>query len=578
MLAAAFQHLQAGHAAEAEQRYRHILELQPTHPDSWFFLGTACHMQGKVREAQNHYRRAIGLRPDHASAHYNQGVASEQLNELEQAARCYQQALQFDPTNLSALTNLGNLLTATGKLDDAVVCYREVLRLKPDFVEVHANLGNALSNQEKLDEAQRSYQQALYLCPEYAEAHYNLGILFAKKGQLDDAITSYRQAVSCKPGYVEAHVNLGNALRLTGRMEEALASLDRALKLKPESHSAHWNRVVVLLARGDFEHGWPEYEWRWAQHSFARRHFSQPLWDGASFHTKTLFLYAEQGLGDTMHFTRYLPFVTQLGTKVFLECQPQLLRLLSGFPGINLLLPQGSQLPPFDIQAPLLSLPGKFQTNLASIPAPIPYLHAEPKLLNEWRPKMSGVRCPVSGVGRRAGFDIGHRTPDSGRVFKIGISWQGNPTNPGDRHRSIPLEFFRRLAQVSGVVLINLQKGPGTKQLQEMKGEFSVVDFTNAMDEATGAFVDTAAVMMHLDLVISSDTAIPHLAGALGVPVWLALSLAPDWRWLLHREDSPWYPNFRLFRQKRFGQWPDVFAEIEAELRETATNALFPHE
>jgi tetratricopeptide (TPR) repeat protein len=583
MLAAAFQHLQAGNTSEAEERYRAILRAQPSHADAWFFLGTACQMKGKLQEAQLNYRRALALSPDHASAYYNLGVALEQQDQLAEAAGCYQQALRIEPTNLAALNNLGNVLKALGKLDNAIACYREVLRLKPDFAEVHANLGNVLSDQENLVEAESSYRRALQLRPDYAEVHYNLGILFSKWGKIEDAIAYYRRALSFKPSYQEAHVNLGNVLRLTGQMEEALTSFQQALHLKPDFASAHWNRSMVLLARGDFQEGWPEYEWRWAQHNFARRHFVQPLWDGANLHGKTLLLYAEQGLGDTLHFIRYAPLVKQRGGKVLLECQPQLLRLLAAFPGIDQLLPRGSQLPSFDIQAPLLSLPGIFHTHLGSIPATVPYMRAAPELVGHWRRKLSEVRNPRSEVKTTSFSDIGQRTSDFGRLFLIGIAWQGNPTNPGDRHRSIPLVFFRRLAEVPGVQLISLQKGPGTEQLsvagsllsdnrQLTTASSSVFDFGSALDDATGAFADTAAVMMNLDLVISSDTVIPHLAGALGVPVWLALSLAPDWRWLLHREDSPWYPNIRLFRQKMFGDWQEVFDRIGDELRKLATD------
>jgi tetratricopeptide (TPR) repeat protein len=573
MLAVALQHLQAGNVSEAERRYREILQAQPSHADGWFFLGTACHMQGKLQEAQMNYRRAIGLQPEHASAFYNLALALEQLGQVEEAAASYSQALQFEPGNLAALTNLGNVLKASGRLDDAIACYREVLRLKPDFAEVHANLGNVLSDQAKLVEAESSYRRALDLRPDYAETHYNLGILCSKKGIVEDAIACYRRALSCKPTYLEAHVNLGNALRLTGQMDDALTSFQQALQLKPDFASAHWNRAVVLLARGEFKEGWREYEWRWAQHTFARRQFTQPLWDGTDLHGKTILLYAEQGLGDALHFIRFAPLVKRLGGKVLVECPPQLLRLLAGFPGVDQLLARGAQLPMFHVQAPLLSLPGIFDTDLASIPATAPYLHAEPKLVAHWLHKMSGVRCSISDVGRGV-LDIGHQTPDTGRVFKIGIAWQGNPTNPGDRYRSIPLAFFNRLAHVPGVQLISLQKGQGTEQLREIPGPFPILDLGSALDETTGAFVDTAAVMMNLDLVISSDTAIPHLAAALGVPVWLALSLAPDWRWLLHREDSPWYPTMRLFRQTRFGDWQEVFDRIANEISKLATDDL----
>jgi len=568
MLGVAWKHLQAGSWSQAEQLYRQVLQAEPAHADAWFFLGAACQSQRKLQEAKMHYRRVIELRPEQASAYYNLALALEQEGKLEEAVGSYREALRLEPENLSALNNLGNILTTQRKLAEAIACYRQVLRLKPDFAEVHANLGNALADQDRLAEAVDSYRQALRLRPDYAEAHYNLGVLFAKRGSLDEAIACYRQALGLKPDYAEAQVNLGNALRLTGQLDEALASFERALRVKPDFASGRWNRSVVLLARGEFEQGWPEYEWRWAQHSFALRHFAQPLWDGSDLGGRTILLYAEQGLGDTLHFIRYVPLAKQRGGSVIVECQAPLLRLLAGFPGIDCLLAQGSPLPAFDVRAPLLSLPGIFHTSFGSIPAPVPYLRADADLVKHWRRELKkglGAR----DEGRESGMAFSSLAPRPSPLapFLVGIAWQGNPTNPGDRHRSIPLVHFARLAQVPGVQLISLQKGPGSDQLHGLAGRFPVLDLDNRLDEASGAFMDTTAVMMNLDLVISSDTVVPHLAGALGVPVWVAVSLAPDWRWLLDREDSPWYPTMRLFRQNRYGDWEGVFGRIAEDLR-----------
>jgi tetratricopeptide (TPR) repeat protein len=558
MLAVALRHLQNGGPAQAEQIYRQILQVEASHADAWFFLGAACQMQGNLRDARSHYEKAIDLRPSHGATHYNLGFAYEQDGMLDNAVASYRQALRIEPSNLAALNNLGNVFKAQCQRDDAAECYREVLRLRPDFAEVHANLGNVLADQEKLVEAENSYRQALHLRPDYAEAHYNLALLFAKSGKTYDAIAAYQQALSLKPDYVEAHVNLGNALRLTGQMDEALASFGEALRRNPNSPSAHWNRALVLLSRGNFDEGWPEYEWRWAQHSFARRHFAQPLWDGSDLSGKTIFLYAEQGLGDTLHFIRYAPLVKQRGGKVIVECQPQLLQLLSEFPGVECLVAHGSPLPQFDIQAPLLSIPGILHTTLGTIPSSIPYFHADAKLIERWR-----------------------RELESRDRFRIGIAWQGNAANPGDSHRSIPLAHFAILARIPGVRLISLQKGPGTQQLNSIAESIPVLDLASRLDETSGAFMDTAAVMMNLDLVITSDTAVAHLAGALGVPVWVALAFASDWRWLLQREDSPWYPTMRLFRQVRFGDWRDVFeriAEVLVNLTQKARRGGTPTE
>jgi hypothetical protein len=341
-----------------------------------------------------------------------------------------------------------------------------------------------------------------------------------------------------------------------------LADFDLVLHLDPDFAQAHWNRAVVLLLLGDFERGWPEYEWRWTQPwkkssvgtsplSPSERgagarggaEYSQPLWDGSDVAGRTILLYAEQGMGDTMHFIRYAPLVKQRGGRVVVECQPPLLPLLATAGGIDALVGRGSPLPVFDFQAPLLGLSGIFRTDFTNIPTAIPYLEARSELAEQWRNTLRS----------------------SSSAFRIGIAWQGNPGFLDDWERSMPLAQFAPLAQVPGVQLISLQKGPGTEQLQvPSNAQFPLSTF--ALDESAGAFMDTAAIMKSLDLVICSDSAIPHLAGALGVPVWMALPFVPDWRWLLQREDSPWYPTMRLFRQSREGDWEDVFLRIAAEL------------
>ena len=279
--------------------------------------------------------------------------------------------------------------------------------------------------------------------------------------------------------------------------------------------------------------------------------FRQPRWDGSSLAGKTILIYAEQGLGDTLNFLRYVPLVKERDGKVILECQPPLLRLLANFPGIDHLIGRGSAYPEFDCYAPLLSLPGIFQTTPTNVPAAVPYIHADGKLVEKWRQELAKPQAGPSAL-------------------KVGIAWQGNPGRPDDIHRSIPLKQFARLAEVPGVVFISLQKGAGTEQIGPLADQFPVLDLSDRLDEAAGPFMDTAAVMKNVDLVISADTAVPHLAGALGIPVWLALSLVPDWRWMLEREDSPWYPTMRLSRQRRYGEWDCVFERMASELQQLA--------
>ena len=398
--------------------------------------------------------------------------------------------------------------------------------------------------------------------------------MLGRQDKFEEEIGHYLEALRLQPDYAEAHINMGNALRQLGRMDEAAASLEKALRLKPHDPLAHWNRAVVLLLRGDFDQGWPEYEWRWAQHPAARRDFQKPRWDGSNLAGRTILLHAEQGLGDTIHFIRYVPQVKQRGATVVVECQPPLVHLLARFRGFDVLVGRGSPLPAFDVQIPLLSLPAIFRTQPASITAIVPYLRASPALVKQWQGTLSefDYQCPPSDDINPAG-DTGHRTPDAGPPFRVGIAWQGDPTNPAQRHRSMALDHFAPLAQVPGVQLLSLQKGPGTEQLQnfgQRTGEIKFPlahDFGCNLDNTSGAFMDTAAIMMNLDLMISSDTAVAHLAGALGIPVWLAIPFVPDWRWLLQREDTPWYPTMRLFRQERHGEWPGVFERMSEQLK-----------
>jgi tetratricopeptide (TPR) repeat protein len=548
-----------------------VANYPPDDVDGLLKLGSAHFRQGDFDGAIVRFQELLRLKPDHIAAHYNLGLAHQYQGRFEEAINAYLKALQFQPDLHVARNNLGAALKALGRFEEAIACYRQILLLKPDYAEVHANLGNALALQEKLEEAVTCYRMALQLRPDSAETHYNLGFALSKHGRVEEASAALREALRLKPDHVEALFNLGIILHEQGHLDEALALYERALGTVPHHVGTHINRGLLWLMRGDFARGWPEFEWRWRTKDMPGYAFQQPRWDGAALEGKTILLYAEQGLGDTLHFIRYIPLVKARGGSVIVECQPPLLRLLADFPGIDRLIGRGSIFPAFDVYAPLLSLPAIFHTTLASVPAPVPYLSANATLVNYWRRNMSAVRCPMSDV-KIASSDLGPRTSDIGRIFRIGIAWQGNPGRPDDGHRSIPLKCFLRLAQVPGVDFVSLQKGPGTDQITALASYWPLLDLSSRLDESAGPFMDTAAVMRNVDLVIAADTAVPHLAGALGIPVWLALSLVPDWRWLLERGDSPWYPTMRLFRQTRYGQWEDVFDRIAEELTKLAAD------
>ncbi len=453
----------------------------------------------------------------------------------------HREALRLRPDDAEAHNNLGIALEEQGRWDEAVTCYRAALRLRPDYVEALSNLGGALKARGRLDEATSHLREALRLKPDCAEARNNLGVVLTAQGKWDEAAANLREAVRLKPNYAEAHNNLASALMELGEPTEALVACRRAIGCDPGHVAAHLNLGATLLLLGRFEEGWLEYEWRRRCPEFAVPAFPQPWWDGSDVTGKTILLSTEQGLGDTLQFIRYAPLVKRRGATVVVGCPAPLVRLLGRCPGVDHATASTTGLPPFDVQALLLSLPGLFRTSPATIPAEVPYLFADPALAEHWR------------------SDLG---PGG---FKVAIAWQGNPASK-DRRRAAPLAQFEPLARVEGVRLLSLQKGPGADELPALADRLGIRD----LGPYLGDFDDTAAVLANMDLVISVDTALAHLAGALGVPAWVALRFAADWRWLRDREDSPWYPTMRLFRQPEPGNWEAVFAHMARELEQGA--------
>jgi tetratricopeptide (TPR) repeat protein len=549
--------LALGNADEALASCQQALRLEPGHAPAHNTLGAVLTKLGRTHEAIAALSRALALRADFADAHTNLGNALLARHEPAAAEACYREALRLKPAAAESHYNLGVALAARQLPAEAEPCYREALRLRPDYLEAMNNLGNALLEQNRPDEARDCYERVLGSRPNYPEALNNLGKALLERNRPDEAEPCYREALRLRPDYPEALNNLGNALQERNRPDEALECFERALRLRSDQSEsrgeaakaggdhpdAHLGRAMVWLLQGDYERGWTEYEWRWRTNGMRLPSFAQPLWDGAPLEGRTVLLWSEQGLGDAMHFVRYAPLVKQRGGRVVAACRKPLLGLLASCAGIDELADQDGELPAFDVYAPLMSLPRLLGTTLATVPAAVPYLHAHSALVESWRAKLGTVRG-----------------------FRVGIGWQGNPRHKADRRRSMPLAFFRPLAEVPGVRLYSLQKGPGVEQLRGPGGPFPAEDLGTWLDEEAGPFMDTAAVMTCLDLVIVSDTSLAHLAGALGVPVWLALSCPPEWRWLLNRSDSPWYPTARLFRQPRPGAWAEVFEEMAAEL------------
>jgi Flp pilus assembly protein TadD len=562
---------------QAVAAFRQAVRCKPDHAVAHNNLGSALRELGHLEEAVRALRQAVLLRPDYAVAHSNMGIALQAQGKLEEAVASNQQALRLRPEDAEARNNLEAALAERQRLaeatprseparcldpalaadllgrgasflkqerpEEALALYQQAVRVDPDAAAAHLGLGRALMKLGRPGEAVTSFRESVRIDPSNAEAHNNLGIALGKEGRLVEAAARFRQALRCMPDNAEAHNNLGITLALQGRLEEAAANYQQALRCMPDFAEAHHHLAMTWLLQGDLERGWPEYEWRWKCGGVSTPAFRQPIWDGSNLQGRAIFLHEEQGLGDTLQFIRYARLVKARGATVYVGCGESLMPLLGTCAGIDRLTSSDADLPPFDFHAPLLSLPRILGTTLATVPADIPYLFADERLVTDWRRALS----PVGAL-------------------KVGIAWQGNPNYIGDRQRSIPLAQFAPLARLEGVQLFSLQKGPGTEQLRQGAAGFPVTDLGDRLDESSGAFVDTAALMKALDLVITSDSAVAHLAGALGVPVWVALPVAPDWRWLLHRGDSPWYPTMRLFRQTEPGRWQAVFERMAREV------------
>jgi tetratricopeptide (TPR) repeat protein len=563
---------------EAVFTYQASLQLQPGNPEAQFNLGNTLRDLGRLDDATASYRAAIRLRPSYFKAMNNLGNVLRDQNKLYEAEAQHREALRVKPDYAEGFHNLGVTLAAQKRHDEAINCFHNALQIKPDFTQSRNSLSKSLVEQGKIDEAMAlvqssapaekecaeaylklsdklrsegrldeaiSYaQKALETNSHLATAHHNLGLALFAKNQPEEAIECYHRALENKPDFAEVHNNLAVALHTIGKFDEALQRVERTLRIKPQLAIAHLNRAISWLRMGDFERGLPEFEWRRLVEDRHARKFDAPLWDGSPLPEGTILLHDEQGLGDTMQAIRYAPLVKERCRAVAVQCQKVLLPLLKRCPGIDQLIPKGEKLPPHDAHIPLMTLPLALSTTPSNIPAPVPYIFPGEKLVEAWQDRLAAYPG-----------------------FRVGIAWQGNKKYAGDPCRSMPLWHFSSLARIPNVRLFSLQKGTGTEQISQMPENFSLVDFGDDLDAASGPFMDTAAIMRHLDLVITSDTAIPHLAGAMGQPVWVALNYSSDWRWLDGREDSPWYPTMRLFRQPRYGDWQQVFSHIANELQ-----------
>jgi Flp pilus assembly protein TadD len=536
-----------GQLHEAENCFRQALRLRPNAAETHNGLGLVLKEQGKLEEAEAELRQALRFNPAIPEIHNNLGRVLAEQGKSAEALAAHGQALLLRPDSVDTLNNLGNVLRELKRLDESEARLRQAARIAPTTAAVHINLGLTLKEQNRFDEAVACLKEAIRLKPDSVEAADSLGLVLQAQGKLTEAADCYREGLRLKPGWVPLHLHLGLLLEEMGQPDEAESYYQRALAIRPDDPEAHCSLAFLSLVRGDFERGWREYEWRWQTKKAIpqARSFRQPCWDGSSLAERTLLVYSEQGLGDAIQFVRYLPLLKQQypSCTILFETSPFLVTLLNRSPDLYRVIPAGSPLPAFDVQIALMSLPLRLGTTLETVPARVPYLEPDPPLLEHWRRELTAV-------------------PE----FKVGIFWQGNPNHVQDRFRSIPLAEYEPLARVEGVRLCSVQRFVGTEQLPAFAARCPIIDLGSRLDQIRGTFMDTAAALSALDLVITVDTATAHLAGALGVPVWVALCHFPDWRWLQQREDSPWYPTMRLFRQRQRGDWKEVFRRMAEEL------------
>jgi tetratricopeptide (TPR) repeat protein len=532
-------YVQAERPAEAVTAIERAIELNPHSPDYYSHLGAAYSALQQHDQAIENLQRAVRLAPQSASAHYNLGTAQRNAEQIEAAVVSFRHAVAADPKAAEAHYNLANALRDLRRYEESVASYQAALAARPNYVKALVNFGGVLNELRRREEAVDVLRQAIAIDPRHPRAHMNLGCVLRDGGRFDEAVAELEIAVSINPDSAEGQNNLGTAYQTRAQYDRAWQCYERALQLDPKLPDAHFSHATALLRRGDLQAGFDEYEWRWKCHTFTARGFQQPRWNGVPLDGKTILLYAEQGLGDALQFVRYAFDVQQRGGRVIVECHAPLQKLLAETPGIDQLIAFGDALPPFDVHYPLMSLPGVLRLSESQLWHG-PYLSADPQRSQAWRARLA----PIEG-------------------FRVGVCWQGNPQHLFDKQRSFPLAKLAPLAAVPGTQLISLQKGPGTEQIAGCG--FPVHELDASLD-ADGAFLDTAAVIQQLDLVVVADTAVAHLAGALAAPVWIPLSAHGDWRWMHERSDSPWYPHTRLYRQRTLDVWDDVIAEMAAEL------------
>jgi tetratricopeptide (TPR) repeat protein len=578
-LKAAIQNHQSGNLQEAEQLYSQVLQEKPEHPLALHSLGIVAHQKGQNDLAADLIDKVILSNPQVPQFYNTQGLISEALGNIDAAIGSYEKAISLNPEFEEAYLNLaiasqsnedftaaiekceqiistfgdspdvsnimGYSLQQQEKYEEAIESYQKVIELAPDFVEAYNQIGVILCKQEKFPQAAESCKKALEIDADYAEAWNSLAVALNGCEQYAEAMESYQKAIGLDPDYAEAYYNLANCLRNQNQCEESIAIYEKAIQIKPDYAEAHWNLSHSLLLTGKLAQAWDEYAWRRNPDlniiSYPHK-YDQPYWDGSSFEGKRLLVHYEQGFGDNIQFIRYLPMVKQRGGTVILEAREPLFKLFKQIEGVDEFVqtdPRGNAPDvQFDYHTSPLDMPRLFGTTLETIPCEIPYLHADPEKTPYWRTRVDND------------------------YFKVGLVWAGSEFHGNDKNRSCRLENFAPLAKIKGVKLYGLQKGDAGWQVEDLPEEMEMVGLGTGFDD----FADTTGAIENMDLVISVDTSVLHLAGAMGKPVWAIIPFEPEWRWMLDREDSPWYPTMKLFRQKQRADWSELFDRAAREL------------
>jgi tetratricopeptide (TPR) repeat protein len=539
LMALALREYGAEHLAEVERLCLQILAIDVRHSDALYILGMVGFKGGRFEMAERMIGRALAVNPQHAYYHFNLSNVLRALNRNEESLASLERALELKPDMVDGLYNLGNLRMSEKKYEEAIALYKRALSIKPDYVDALSNLGGAYRQSMRLTEAVEVFQKALAMAPENPDLHCNLGDALHAQGKVAEAVKFYHQTLALNPKHFKACNCLCNANFDLGNLAESVSWCERTLALKPDFGDALMNQCLLQLLLGDYPNGWRNYEVRWKV--YPPRVFTEPLWLGAPLNGAGIVLYGEQGLGDSLQFLRYAPMVAAAGGRVILDLPGNLRRVAASVPGISALVATGETLPPFEYRCPLMSLPLALGTTVESIPAQVPYLFAPQEAVQT----AAALNWPASGL-------------------RVGVAWTGNASHPKNYARSVPLELLTTLFDLDDIHFFSLQIGAPEAELVALK--------TRAVDlePFTRDMADTAAQMMRMDLIISIDTSMAHLAGALGRPLWVMLNKVPDWRWLLEREDSPWYPTARLLRQPRQGDWTAVIARVRKDLVELA--------